>query len=153
MEKIAGSDYTAMIEVAKPPTEVYNCITADVAKWWGGNDLEGSSRQLNDEFTIHHPQAHYSKQIVVELIPAKSVVWLVLESHLHWLTRDPHEWTRTKMLFELRGDDDGTVLHFTHQGLTPDKECYEACSQGWNMVIKDWLFHYITEGTAHFPVL
>jgi uncharacterized protein YndB with AHSA1/START domain len=147
---LANPDYTATIEVAKPPAAVFRCITADVARWWGGKDLEGSARQLKDEFTIRHHGAHYSKQVVVELVPDKKVVWLVQESYLDWLKGDPHEWTNTKMLFELTGRDGLTVLHFTHQGLTPDKESYERCSQGWDMVIKDWLFHFITEGLAHF---
>jgi hypothetical protein len=150
LEKVTNPDYTATIEVAKSTTEVYRCLTEDVAKWWGGKDLEGKTRQLNDEFTIHHPGAHYSKQIVVELIPDKRVVWLVQESYLNWLKRDPHEWTGSKMAYELTGMGDITVLHFTHQGLTQDKESYERCSQGWDMVIKDWLLHYITEGMAHF---
>jgi uncharacterized protein YndB with AHSA1/START domain len=150
-EMLANPDYTATIEVAKPPSVVFRCITDDVARWWGGRDLEGKSRQLNDEFTIHHPGAHFSKQIVVEFIPNKKVVWLVRESTLNWLKGDPHEWTNTKMRFELTGRDGLTVLHFTHQGLTPDKESYERCSQeGWDVVIKDWLFHFITDGKAHF---
>jgi hypothetical protein len=150
MENATNFDYTATIEVAKSPTDVYKCITEDIAKWWGGRDFDGRACQVNDEFTIHHPGAHYSKQLVVELIPDKRVVWLVQESYLNWLKRDPHEWTNTKMVYELTGMGDITVLHFTHQGLTPDKESYERCSQGWDMVIKDWLFHFITEGMAHF---
>lgn len=149
VENVTNPDYTATIEVAKSPAEVYRCIREDVAKWWGGKDLEGRTSQLNDEFTINHPGAHYSKQIVVELVPDKKVVWLVQESYLNWL-KDPHEWTNTKMVYELTGTGDTTVLHFTHQGLTPDKESYERCSQGWGMVIKAWLLHFITEGKSHF---
>jgi hypothetical protein len=130
VETVANPDYTATIEVAKSPRDVYRCLTENVANWWGGKDLEGSARQVNDEFTIHHPGAHYSKQIVVELIPDKRVAWLVQESYLNWLKRDPHEWTSTKIVYELAGRGDITVLHFTHQGLTPDKESYERCSQG-----------------------
>jgi uncharacterized protein YndB with AHSA1/START domain len=144
-------DYSATIEVAKSPADVFRCILDDVAKWWGGKDLEGRTSHLNDEFTIHHPGSHFSKQIVVELIPDKRVVWLIQESYLNWLKRDPHEWTGTKMVFELTGKGDKTLLHFTHLGLTPDKESYERCSkEGWDIVIKDWLYHFITEGTAHF---
>jgi len=61
--------YTASIEVAKSPSEVFRCITIDVAKWWGGKDLTGHSAKLNDEFVIHHPGSHYSKQRVVEFVP------------------------------------------------------------------------------------
>jgi len=53
---------------------------------------------------------------LVEVIPNKRIVWLVKEGYLHWLKKDPHEWTGTKMVFEITGKADITVLHFTHEG-------------------------------------
>ena len=142
--------FTATIEVSKPPRDVFNRITKDVDKWWGGNDLAGSSEKLNDEFIIHHPGAHYSKQKVVEIIPNEKIVWLVTESTLYWLQKDKQEWENTKMIFEITTKDDKTVLHFTHEGLVPEKECYLLCQEGWNIVIKDYLFHFITDGKPQF---
>lgn len=142
--------YKVVIEVGKPAHEVFRCITAGVAKWWGGKDLTGCSMLPGDEFIIDHPGAHYSKQKVVELIPDKRIVWLVTGSDLSWL-RKRDEWTGTKMVFELAGNGDRTVLAFMHEGLTPEKECYVRCSQeGWGVVIKEWLFDFITFGRAHF---
>ena len=136
--------FTATIEVAKSPQDVFNCIK-EVPKWWS-KDFEGSSQQLNDEFIIHHPNAHYSKQKLIEVIPDKKIVWLVTDSTLHWLQNDKHEWTNTKMIFDISTKGDNTVLHFTHEGLVPEKECYTKCKQGWTMVITDRLFNYITHG-------
>jgi hypothetical protein len=82
---------------------------------------------------------------LVEVIPNKKVVWLVTESTLNWL-QDKQEWTNTRMIFDLTTNGDKTLLHFTHEGLVPEKECYARCVQGWDMVIKDWLFNYITTG-------
>ena len=48
------------------------------------------------------------------------------------------------MIFEMTTKGDKTMLHFTHEGLVPEKECYARCEQGWNMVIKEWLFNFIT---------
>ena len=138
--------FTVTIEVSKSPQDVFNHITNDVAKWWGGKDLKGNSKKLNDEFIIHHPGAHFSKQKLVEVIPGKKIVWLVTESTLDWLQKDKHEWTNTKMIFEISTDNGKTILHFTHEGLVPEKECYDMCSKGWSMVIKDWLFNFITTG-------
>jgi hypothetical protein len=141
--------FTASIEVAKSPMEVFRIITSDVSKWWGGKDLSGHSSKLNDEFVVHHQGAHYSKQKLIKVIPDKEVVWLVSESVLHWLEKDKQEWTNTKMIFEMSAIEDKTILFFTHQGLVPAKECYSKCEQGWTMVIKDWLFHYITDGKVN----
>lgn len=80
-----------------------------------------------------------------EVIPDKKIVWLVTESKLDWL-KNKDEWTNTKMVFEISIKGDKTILHFTHEGLTPEKECYPLCEKGWNMIIKNWLFHFITMG-------
>lgn len=138
-----NKSYTAIIEVTKSAEDVFNCIK-DVSKWWS-KDFEGNSAKLNDEFVINHPGAHYSKQKLVEVIPNKKIVWLVTESTLNWL-QDKQEWTNTRMIFDLTTNGDKTLLHFTHEGLVPEKECYARCVQGWDMVIKDWLFNYITTG-------
>jgi uncharacterized protein YndB with AHSA1/START domain len=145
-----NKSFTASIEVAKSPQHVFKSITSDIAKWWGGKDLEGNSTELNDEFIINHPGAHYSKQKLVEVIPDKKIIWLVTESKLNWLEKDQAEWTNTKMIFEITAQQGKTILHFTHEGLVPEKECYEKCEQGWSMVIKDWLFHFITDNKPHF---
>jgi len=147
---MAKKSFTATTEFEKTSQEVFKAITADVAKWWGGKDLEGSSMKLNDEFIIHHPGSHYSKQKLVEVIPDKRIVWLVKDSNLHWLKKDPHQWTGTKLVFEITGKIDTTVLHFTHEGLTPEKESYARCSDGWNMVIKEWLYNFIAHDIPHF---
>ena len=145
-----GKSFTASIEIEKSPENVFRSITRDVAKWWGGKDLEGGSKKLDDEFIIHHPGAHYSKQKLVEVVPGKKIVWLVTESTLDWLKRDQHEWTNTKMIFEISTKGDKTVLHFTHEGLTPEKECYAMCEKGWTMVIKDYLFNFIEHNKPRF---
>ena len=46
-------NFTATIEVFKSPQEVFNHITNNVAKCWGGRDLEGDSKKLNDEYIIN----------------------------------------------------------------------------------------------------
>lgn len=137
--------YTATIEVAQPAKEVFNAVTK-VSQWWS-KDFEGNSTNLNDEFIINHPNQHYSKQKLIEVIPVKKIVWLVTESKLDWLKNNKEEWTNTKMIFEISTKDNKTVLHFTHENLDPEKECYAMCEKGWDIVIKDWLFYLITIGT------
>lgn len=139
-----NQNYTTTIEVAQSPQDVFSHIN-DVSKWWS-KDFEGSSTKLNDEFVICHPGRHYSKQKLVEVIPGKKVIWLVTDSELNWLEKDKHEWSNTKMIFEITTKGDKTILHFTHEGLVPEKECYAMCEQGWNMVIKERLFDFITDG-------
>ena len=137
--------FTATIETSKSPQEVFNCLT-EVTKWWS-NDFEGYSSQLNDEFVIYHPNQHYSKQKLVEVVLNKKIVWLVTDSTLYWLEKNMHEWSNTKMIFEISNTADKTILHFIHEGLVPEMECYTMCEKGWTMIIKSWLLHFLTNGT------
>lgn len=137
-------DLTVTTEFEASIQNVFRSITVDVSKWWGRNDFQGNSTHLDDEFTIHHPGAHFSRQKLIEVIPDKRVVWLVTESRLDWLT-DKGEWTGTKMIFDLSANGDKTILKFTHQGLIPQKECYNKCAQGWNVVIGEWLHAFISK--------
>ena len=135
--------FTAEIEVAKSPQEVFNCIK-DVSKWWGGKDFDGDV----NEFIIHHPNAHFSKQKLIEIIPNHKIAWHVTESTLHWLQKNKHEWTNTKLVFEIIAKGGKTEIRFTHEGLVPQLECYSRCAEnGWGIVIiTGWLFKFITEG-------
>jgi len=142
--KMENKNYTTTIEIAKSPHEVFNAIN-DVTNWWS-KDFQGSSTKLNDEFIINHPNAHYSKQKLIELIPDKKLVWLVTDSHLDWIKTDKQEWTNTKMIFELIPDNNKIRLRFTHEGLTPDKECYALIEKGWEIIVGDWLQHFIATG-------
>ena len=136
-------DYTATIAVNATPHEVFNSINS-VSKWWT-DDLEGSSKELNDEFTVHFADIHVSKQKLVELIPDKKVVWLVSDSNLNFI-KNKQEWTNTRISFELSSQDNKTIIHFTHFGLDPNVECYSSCSKGWDYFIKGSLFKLLTEG-------
>jgi Activator of Hsp90 ATPase homolog 1-like protein len=141
-----SQNYAVAIEVAKSPNDVFHHVQ-DVSKWWS-KDFEGSSTKLNDEFVICHPDRHYSKQKLIEVIPDKKVVWVVIDSKLNWIEKDKYEWTNTKMVFEITTKGDKTVLDFTLEGLVPENECYPMCDQGWNMVIKERLFNFITDCKA-----
>ena len=139
MEK---QDYTATITINRTAEEVFNSIN-NVSAWWS-EEYEGQSTKLNDEFILKHIDRHYSKQKVVEVIPARKVVWLVKESKLNWIDKNKNEWTNTKMVFEISPQGEKTVLNFTHVGLVPEKECYSHSVQFWDMIITQRLYNFIT---------
>ena len=136
-------NYNVSITVNATAQEAFKSIN-NVTKWWTEN-LEGSSQKLNDEFTVQFGDVHYSKQKLVEVVPGKKVVWLVTDSKLNFL-KDKQEWTNTKISFELSKLDDRTQIHFTHMGLVPEIECFDACSNAWSQYIQGSLLNLITTG-------
>lgn len=126
-------NYSYTMTSSKAPGEIFNLLL-DIKKWWHGlyaETLEGKSSQLNDEFSFKAGDGvHYSKQKLVELVPGKSLAWLVTDSRLSF-PEDPAEWTGTTLRFELSEKDKGTEVRFTHEGLTPQLTCYNDCSGAW----------------------
>ena len=136
-------DYHTSITVDATAHEAFESINS-VSQWWTEN-LEGSSQKLNDEFTVRFGDVHYSKQNLVEVVPGKKVVWLVTDSKLNFL-KDKHEWTNTKISFEIATQNDKTKIHFTHIGLVPEIECFDACSNAWSQYIQQSLWRLVTTG-------
>ena len=79
-------------------------------------------------------------------------MWLVTDSQLNFL-KDKEEWTDTKISFELSNEDEKTKVHFTHFGLTPQVECYQSCTRGWDYFINGSLYQFLTagQGTPGIP--
>jgi ketosteroid isomerase-like protein len=137
------ADFNTTILVDRSPEEVFNAIN-DVRGWWSG-EIEGSSRELNDEFTYRYQDMHYSKQKLVEMIPGKKVVWLVTDSKLTFVTKE-NEWTNTRISFDISQQGEKTQIRFTHQGLTPAAECFDDCSNGWTHYLQHSLRKMIMNG-------
>ena len=138
-----NQDYTVSITVDAMAKEVFKGI-ADVAKWWTEN-LEGSSKKLNDEFTVRFDDVHMSTQKLIEVLPDKKIVWLVTDSKINFV-KNKEEWTNTKICFDISTEGNKTKIDFTHFGLVPGIECYGGCSGAWGQYIEGSLFELLTEG-------
>lgn len=135
--------YHITLTVSTPAHQVFESINS-VTKWWTEN-LEGSSQNPDEEFTVLFGEVHMSKQKLAEVIPDKKVVWLVTDSKLNFI-KDKDEWTNTKIVFEIAEKDGKTEMDFTHIRLVPQAECYSSCTKGWDYYIKGSLFKLLTEG-------
>lgn len=140
---MTSNDLTITFSVDKSPEETFNAIN-NVRGWWSVG-IEGNTSKPNDEFTYRYQDLHFSRQKLTELIPNQKVVWLVTESHLSFL-QNKSEWTETRISFELSRQGDKTQVKFTHWGLTPKSECFNACSTGWNQYVRHSLQQLISTG-------
>jgi hypothetical protein len=142
MEK---NNFSSSISAKISPNEAIKKIS-NVPEWWGVT-FTGSAGKQNDLFTVKMGGDSFFNFTVTELIPGKKVVWLVTDCNMPWYT-DKKEWANNKMIFDLHENNGATELTFTHEGLTPDVECYNDCAPGWTHWIKTSLFSYLTTGKA-----
>ena len=145
-----GKNFNISFLVDQSPMEVFNAIN-NVRGWWS-ETVEGGTGNLNDEFIYRHKDLHYSKQKLIEVVPGKKVVWLVTDSSLSFVD-EKEEWTDTTISFEITIKGDKTQLSFTHHGLIPESECYDACSGGWGYYITNSLRSLIRTGKGQPDIM
>jgi hypothetical protein len=137
------TDFTTTIVVDQTPEEVFKAIN-NVRGWWSEN-IEGGTEKLNDEFTYLVRDLHKCTMKLIEVIPGKKVVWLVLDNYFSF-TEDKTEWIGTKIEFDVTKKGNKTQVHFIHWGLVPAYECYNICFEAWSGYINNSLRNLITTG-------
>jgi len=135
--------YSTTILVEQSPEEVFNAVT-NVRGWWS-EEIEGGTQRQNDEFLYHYKDVHICKMKLVEVVPGKKVVWLVLDNHFNF-TKDESEWKGNKIIFQISKKGNETQLTFTQEGLVPEYECYNVCHDAWTSYIQGSLRSLITTG-------
>lgn len=138
-----NKNFTLSLTVGKSAKDVFKAIN-NVRGWWS-KIIEGETDTLGAVFYYHYRDIHRCTIKVNELVPAKKVVWYVLHNDFDF-TKDKTEWNDTKIVFEITSKGKQTEIAFTHVGLTPAYECYEACSEGWGMYILTSLKSLIESG-------
>jgi hypothetical protein len=132
-------DFQYSFTASKTTSEVFAHLLHPKNWWVGlfGETIEGKSENMNDEFSFKAGDGvHYSNQKLLELIADKKIVWLVTESNLSFL-KNTNEWAGTKICFDIEQVDDKTNITFTHIGLIPPIECYDACSSAWTQYLQN----------------
>jgi len=137
------SDFKTTILVDQSPAKVFNAIN-NVRGWWS-EEIEGNTNKLFEEWSYHYEDVHRCKMKIVELVPNKKVVWLVMDNSFSF-TKDKNEWKGNRIIFEISKKKDKTQLQFTQLGLVPEYECYDVCQNAWRTYIQKSLRNLITEG-------
>lgn len=127
------------ITTSKNVSQIFNHLI-DPKNWWVGlfgETIEGKSKEINDEFSFKAGDAvHYSNQKLIELVTNRKIVWLVTESNLSFL-KNTNEWAGTKINFDVESVGDKTKVIFTHDGLVPQLECYNSCTNAWTQYLQN----------------
>jgi hypothetical protein len=136
-------NYSATILVDELPKEAFDAIR-NVRGWWS-EAITGSTEKVGDEFRYHYQNLHKCTMKLVELVPDKRVAWLVTDNFFSF-TVDKTEWKNTKVIFDIAKKGVRTEIHFTHEGLVPEYECYNVCSDAWGNYIRGSLKSLIATG-------
>lgn len=140
---IDGS-FTTSATVDRTAEEVYAAINHPQS-WWSAA-IRGSAREVGDEFVFDSPGHHCWRMRVIELAPSRTVEWQVLDTSSTDFVADPTEWNGTTIRFDIVAGDGHTTIRFTHAGLVPDFECFQACSTGWTGYIQSSLRRLLATG-------
>ncbi|MGN6568357.1 MAG: SRPBCC family protein [Flavipsychrobacter sp.] len=142
-QTMENKDFTSTILVDKSPTEAFAAIK-NFRGWWS-EDIEGETDKLGATFFYHYKDVHLSKIKLIEEVPGKKLVYQVIDNEFSF-TKDKTEWINTKLIFDLTAKGKQTEVHFTHEGLTSQYECYNVCHDAWTGFIQKSLKDFINTG-------
>lgn len=104
------------------PEKVYDALTTvdGLAGWWT-DDTTGRA-EPGGVLKFRFPAGGFDME-VVEQRPSERVEWKVVDG--------PEEWVGTTIDWQLRRDDDHTVVLFRHRGWKEPVEFMHHCSTKW----------------------
>jgi len=140
---MANQDFSTHFTVSQTPMQVFDAIN-NVRGWWS-EEIEGGTQKLNDVFTYHYRDVHRCKLRLIEVVPGKKVVWLVLDNYFKF-TQDKDEWKGNTIEFEITEKEGQTRVRFTQHGLVPAYECYDVCNNAWTGYVGSSLRDLIVTG-------
>jgi uncharacterized protein YndB with AHSA1/START domain len=108
------------------PDAAYQALTTreGLSAWWTDN-TQGES-DVGDVLQFRFGAGGFDMK-VLELDPAKRVQWQVVDG--------PAEWIGTKVNWDIRQEDDWTIVLFKHQGWKEPVEFMHHCSTKWGVFL------------------
>jgi uncharacterized protein YndB with AHSA1/START domain len=102
--------------------EVYGALTTveGLSAWW--TDATRGDTEVDGVLQFRFREGGFD-MVVRELEPAKHVLWEVVDG--------PAEWVGTTVSFDLKQEDDYTIILFKHEGWREPVEFMHHCSTKW----------------------
>jgi uncharacterized protein YndB with AHSA1/START domain len=121
-------DILHRVGIKAPRDKVYQALATPegVAGWWTtettGDDKPGGMIRFRFTDGTGHELGVFEMKLV-ELHPNTRVVWQVVKG--------PDEWIGTNIRFELKQENDFTIVLFKHEGWREPAEFMHHCSTKW----------------------
>ena len=115
-------DILHRVGIKASPKDVYDALATrkGLAAWWT-NDTHGDTN-IGGVIQFRFPAGGFDMK-VLELQPSARVLWQVVDG--------PAEWIGTKISWDLKQEDDYTIVMFKHQGWKEPVEFMHHCSTKW----------------------
>ena len=116
-------DILHKVGIQAAPKEVYDALTTieGLSGWWT-TDVTGRCDEIGGVIAFQFDLGRIDTAVRI-LEPAAAVVWEVVDG--------PDEWLGTTISFELRQDEEYTIVLFRHQGWAEPVEFMHHCSTKW----------------------
>ena len=120
------ADILHRVGIKSSPDEVYKALTTreGLAAWWT-NNTQGESN-VGGVLQFRFGNGGFDMK-VLELDPAKRVLWQVVDG--------PKEWIGTKVSWELRQESDYAIVLFKHEDWKEPVEFMHHCSTKWGLFL------------------
>ena len=106
---------------------VYQAVTTrdGLAGWWTTN-TQGEGNKVGNVVKFRFGAGGFDMK-VLELQPARHVLWQVVEG--------PTEWIGTQVSWDLRQESDCVIILFKHEGWKEPVEFMHHCSTKWGIFL------------------
>lgn len=122
------------------PDKIYNALTTlDGLSGWWASDTNGSV-EVDGVIEFRFAPGGFDMK-VLELTPAKHVLWQVVDG--------PAEWIGTTVNWEITQDREYTIVMFSHVGWKEPVEFMHHCSTKWAMFLMS--LKSLLESGAGYP--
>ncbi len=127
------------------PSQVFEALTKGVQQWWGYTD--NTVHKMSDVFTTSFDKTYWKFEIT-EYVPHSKLTWSCIDArHIHeGYNGIEKEWLDTNVKWEIVPLLDKVKVYFEHEGLVPELNCYELCSNVWQMFLVSSLKKYVETG-------
>jgi len=137
-------DILHRVGIESSANDVYKALTTreGLAAWWT-NNTQGESKVgsvVKFRFSAGGSEIGGFDMKVIELQPAKRVLWQVVDG--------PEEWIGTKIRFDVKQAGDHAIVLFKHQNWKETVEFMHHCSTKWAVFLLS-LREFVERGTGH----
>lgn len=119
------ADILHLLKIDSPPEAVYRAIaTAEGVRSWFSRDADLDSK-VGGRGEIRFADGKRITRIgIEELAPPARVIWDVLSAPMP-------TWPGTRIEFQLRAEEAGTMLHFAHRGFEQADDFFAMSATAW----------------------